>query len=248
MDASETARKAGRGVLLGEFTRGYLINLPERTDRLRAATAEAARLGWPITIWPARRFAGAGGFESSGARGCFHSHLECLQDAAQRSESTLVLEDDVCFAPMLPEFCGALREQLQALPWDIVYFGHEQTGEIERASRESGKPLLRQHSGPVLTAHFYGVRASVVRRLVDFLELLLTREPGDPLGGPMTFDGALTTFRVQNPDIRTLIAVPKLGWQRSSRSDISPGRLDGFTALRPAVGIARRVKNLLARL
>ena len=59
-------------------------------------------------------------------------------------------------------------------------------------------------------------------RPVLFMEELQQRPPGHPDGGPMHIDGAYSTFRVQNPDVVTLIASPNLGWQRSSRSDVTP--------------------------
>ena len=174
--------------LLGEFDCGYLINLPERTDRLRAARAEIAKVGWEgrVLIWRASKFDSAAGFESIGARGCFHSHFACLKHLMTRPQSGIILEDDNCFTSQLARLEPALSLALQSMPWDIVYFGHEMTGDIERASGKTKSISLRRHSEEIRAMHFYGVHHSIVKRLVEFLEVLLTREPGDPRGGPMT--------------------------------------------------------------
>lgn len=95
-----------------------------------------------------------------------------------------------------------------------------------------------------MLAHFYGVNGRVLDRLVAFLELVMSRPPGHPDGGPMHVDGAFSTFRQQNPDVLTLAASPSLGWQRSSRSDIASNRwYDRTPVSRELVGLARRLSR-----
>ena len=61
-------------------------------------------------------------------------------------------------------------------------------------------------------------------------------------------DGAYNTFRRYNKDVITYIANPKLGWQRPSRSDITPRVLDNFVALRSFMSFGRNVKVLIRNL
>lgn len=236
-------------MIFGQFSRGYLINLPERVDRRRQAQRELDRAGLTdVSIVPACKFTspdaildGPSGFKSTGARGCFYSHLKCLKELARSGETGLILEDDICIARSINvlDINQALKD------WDIVYFGHELTGDIPRANSSTRDVIFEPYSGKILTLHFYGVHQRIVKRLVEFLEMLLTRSPGDLKGGPMPIDGAISTFRELNPDVRTLIAVPKLGWQRASRSDLSPRKIDGLQILRPFLAAARGLKNTL---
>src|SRR5664280_337520 len=72
--------------LVEYFGGAYLINLPERKDRLNRVKKELARVGWEIggngvQIFPAFKFSEREGFPNAGARGCFFSHLECMRRA-----------------------------------------------------------------------------------------------------------------------------------------------------------------------
>lgn len=229
--------------LLGHFDRAYLINLPERIDRLRHARSELKQAGWwdRTEVFAACRPEDRGPFLSRGVRGCFQSHLECLK-ASQGNP--LVLEDDIVLARSLPLLESLLASHLQS-PWDIVYFGHERTGEIPCATPRARRIGLEEAPKRVQTTYFYGVHERIVPRLIAFLEALLSRPGGHPEGGPMAIDGALNTFRAQNRDVRTLMAVPKLGFQRPSRSDITPSRWDSMIALRPFLTAGRHIKSLI---
>jgi hypothetical protein len=60
----------------------------------------------------------------------------------------------------------------------------------------------------------------------------------------MQIDGGFNTFRRQNPDVTTLIAVPELGVQRSSRSDIASAKFfDRIPVLRDLADMARSVRR-----
>jgi hypothetical protein len=223
-----------------------VINLKTRADRRRQMTNELARHGIPFQPGRVEFFEGIrpddpGGFPSIGARGCFLSHLGVLRKARDAGCSrVLVLEDDLQITRHLGEYEGAVVDRLLADDWGIVYLGHA----IEHPP---GTPSgLVAYEEPVLLAHFYGVNGSILNRLVSFLEALLERPPGHPDGGPMFPDGALTTFRAQNPDVLTLIANPNLGWQRSSRTDIHNLRwFDRLPVVRPVVAFARRGRSWL---
>ena len=230
------------------FQAVYAVNLPERKDRRQLIVKELEEAGMPlmphkVEIFPAIRPDEAGGFPSIGARGCFSSHVAILKQAKQQGLSNiLIVEDDLEISPKLRTHQAVIVEQLCQQDWDFVYFGH-----VEEVEQKPPVALVPFSKG-VKTAHFYGVNGRIFDRLLRFLEELQQRPPGHPDGGPMHIDGAYSTFREQNPDVVTLIASPNLGWQRSSRSDISPNPLlDSVPGLRQLAGAARTTKTLLKR-
>jgi hypothetical protein len=229
------------------FDQVSVINLPDRLDRRRQIEAEFRRLGaYPaadrVCFFPAIRPEQRGGWPSAGARGNFLSHYNILRSAHERKlRSVLIMEDDCSFTSTMHRMQGQVAQALSATDWDIVYLGHVEVV-------QGDKPFeLVEWPRPLLTSHMYAVNRPCMDRLVNFLEVVTHRPAGHPDGGPQCYDGALCTFRAQNPDVKTLISVPSLACQRSSRSDISPGLLDTFPATRAVVGIARRLKNLIGR-
>jgi GR25 family glycosyltransferase involved in LPS biosynthesis len=230
----------------------YLINLPDRRDRLRAAEKELSRIGWPIgsggvSLFSATRFSDAAGFSSPSVRGAFHSHSECLKAGLRQSRDVVLLEDDVTFASCFREILPALASELESLSWDFCYLGHEHTGNVERASSRTKHVSLIPYAGEIIGLHFCMVNHRILPRLVNHLDRVAIGSPGDNDYGPMPVDGALNTFRRTNADVCTLIADPKLGWQRPSRSDITPKLFDRFKLLRPMIALARRVKASIYR-
>ncbi|WP_367026704.1 glycosyltransferase family 25 protein [Methylococcus sp. ANG] len=231
--------------LMDYFDCCYVINLPERRDRRREMEKELERAGMPpesgrVEFFPAIRPESAGPFPSIGAHGCFMSHLGILREArGQGLRNVLILEDDLTFAAQFPAVEEKLLGELRETRWDFAFFGH--VLELPEAGLDSAH--LEPYAGPIVTAHFYAVNGPVIERLLAFLDTLLQRPPGHPDGGPMHVDGAYSTFRQQNPDVVTLVAVPSLGWQRSSRSDIYPNRwYDRWPLVRDLVALARRGK------
>ena len=229
------------------FQRVYALNLPERKDRRQLIVKELEEAGMPLTphkveIFLAIRPDEAGGFPSIGARGCVCSHVAILKQAKQEGLSNiLIVEDDLEISAKFRTDQAVIAEQLRQQDWDIVYFGHVE--EVEQKSPFAVVPF----SKGLMTTHFYGVNGRIFDRLVRFMEELQQRPPGHPDGGPMQIDGAYSTFRAQNPDVITLIASPNLGWQRSSRSDITPNWFDRIPGLRELAGAARTSKIKLKR-
>jgi len=235
------------------FGAAYLINLPERVDRLASAKIELGRLKWPIgtdgiNLFPARRFAERGGFPNAGVRGAFYSHWECLQQAHTKGDfGALILEDDISFSSHIPKLTPLIISKLEANNWDIVFFGHYNTGEIPNANSKAEPKEFEfiECFGEIHGLHFYGVNSRILGRLNEHLERVASGREGDQVTGPMPVDGALNTFRRLNPDVRTFIANPKLGWQKPSRSDITPAKLDRLPAIRPLMSAFHRIKQIV---
>jgi glycosyl transferase, family 25 len=225
------------------FDQIRIINLAERTDRRAEMLIELEAAGLHpktgrVEFQPACKFSDAAGFPNAGYHGCFRSHLGVLTRARDSgASSVLVIEDDLAIAPRFCTDEAALVEQLQSMPWGVVYFGHMLEAPADRPTR------LRPHVGGARLLHFYAVNGTYLDRLVEFFEGIRTRPPGHPDGGPMSPDGALDVFLTRNPDVPCHVASPNLGTQRSSRSDLSPRWFDHVHALRGVVARLRRIKR-----
>ncbi|MBR0697781.1 glycosyltransferase family 25 protein [Bradyrhizobium lablabi] len=212
----------------------FVINLPSRMDRRCEMEHQLRLVGWEDAhFFAAVRRDELCGFPSAGAHGCFLSHLEVLRRA--RGRPILIMEDDLNFSN---DFPIRWQEALSALPddWSIFYPGHYN-------SLPQGLTVLDPNEG-MLCAHFMMINRDAVPAIVQGLEAILSRTPGHPDGGPQHVDGAYSTIRKQNPQLKTYIHGPSLGYQRRSRSDISRSKwFDRFSALSPIVATARRAKR-----
>jgi glycosyl transferase family 25 len=232
---------------LNSFDKVFVINLPERTDRRKAIHGELDWLGGSnpdkIEIFPAVKPTEPGGFPSIGARGCFMSHLEILRQARDRGmRRILILEDDLMFNNSLKKYQQAVARHMASDAYDIAYLGHM----VE--SRNGGAMQFEAYDKALMQSHFIAFRGDAIARLVTFFETMLKRPPGHPDGGPMHVDGAYSTFRAQNPDVLTQIAMPNLGFQRPSPSDIAGFRwFDKLAGLKELSALARRFRVLWMR-
>lgn len=236
------------GPLCRQFDRVRIINLRRRQDRRRETEAELAAQGDRVDGAHCAFFAAiepddAAGFPNAAVRGCYLSHLGVLEEALRdRARDVLVLEDDIAFVRDIRRLGAEAMHQLEGMEWDIAYLGHSR-------GNAPGKPVWLPVNGPMRHAHCYAVRTPVLRRLVAFLQLLLTRPPGDPQGGPMHVDGALTTFIAGNPDVRAFYFSRNLAYQRPSRTDLHrPSQLDRTPLLNRLADPLRRVKRLYLKL
>ncbi len=225
------------------FSLTRVINLPDRKDRLREITEQLNLLGMPfapgsVELYVASRPTDLGGFDSLGTRGCYLSHLNILRDARDRRvESVLVMEDDCEVSPSDVAKIGEVAATLTGRSWSFCYLGHIVPTPV------GTQPGLIPYEGPVQTAHLYAVHQSVLDPLVDYLEACLTRPGGDPVGGPMPVDGAITMFRAANPHYLTLMAQPVLATQRSSRSSITYRSYEMIPGIKQAMGLARVMRR-----
>ena len=222
-----------------------VISLRERADRRNDVTKELAQYGLHpgqgvTQFFDAIRPTELGGFDSIGCRGCYLSHLGVLQNAlAQGVERLLGLEDDAMFKPIVTD-CPELLEFCKRQEWDFLYLGHvfpPEPGSLRWVETKEG----------VMCAHGYAVHRRVMPAVVKYLEECLQRPPGDPVGGPMPVDGALSMFRVAHDEVITYRASYSLILQRSSQSSIAgPSRFD---TMMPAVLLhrVRKIKSWLRR-
>jgi hypothetical protein len=150
------------------------------------------------------------------------SHLQVLRLARDQGwRSVLLLEDDLNFcADFAPRF-AALAPDLSTGDWGMFY------GSYSTAHAPAFAPRPWVAAEPTLelsTTAFVAVQGHHIALLVRYLEAMLARPPGDPLGGPMHIDGAYCWFRRAHPGMATWLANPPLGYQRASRTDIHPLR------------------------
>ena len=215
----------------------FVINLPDRSDRRSEMMRELKKVGWSAEFFPAIKPADAGGFPSIGAHGCFLSHLQLLRLAmARQLSSVTILEDDLHFSNEFSERWTSAVATLAQQEWAIFYAGHI------LAEQPEGIVTLAP-STPVQCTHFMLINGWALPALVAGLERILGRESGDPDGGPMHVDGAYSTLRFQNEDLRTLASFPSMGYQRSSRSDIYERWFDEIRIMRPLLSVARKIKR-----
>jgi hypothetical protein len=233
-----------RGPLGSAFDRVQIINLRRRSDRRAETLRELVALGESVDghrlgFYEAVEPGDAGGFPSPGVRGCYLSHLAVLEAAAGDDVSMLlVMEDDVAFVRDADDLLVDATRQLAQTDWDIAYFGHA-------LDRVPGPPRWLPVTGPMRYAHCYAVHRRVLRRLVEFLQQVLAREPGHPDGGPMHVDGAFSTFVARHADIRAVYFSRSLVYQRPSRTDLHrPSLIDRHPLLRQLAVPLRRLKRL----
>ncbi len=89
-----------------------------------------------------------------------------------------------------------------------------------------------------------GVQGTVAADIVAYMEAMLHRPGGHPDGGPMHVDGAYSWFRRAHGGLITVLAVPEVAYQRSSRTDIGQTRwFDRIPLLSMGITLIRRFKD-----
>lgn len=227
------------------FDKTYIVNLPERTDRLKEIEEQLQKINLSvdhpkIKVFPAVRPSDSGEFESIGSRGCFLSHLGILKDAKDNGfNRVLILEDDVDFSKNASAQLAESLEFLAQTPWDIFYGGHQ----LSLPDNASNMIKIAAEMG-VVTSHFIAVQSKAIDTFHHELELMLGRKNGDARGGPMHVDGAYSTVRNNYPELITYAANPVIGYQRASKTDIHQNSwFDKLPAIKQAVSFLRKLKN-----
>ena len=204
----------------------YVINLASRGDRRREMRDQLDRLGLSfhhpkVILFKAECPDTAHPFDSIGAKGCFQSHLALLKNAKARGlSSILILEDDGDFADHISNANAPDLAALQTNDWDMVHLGYDPAF-APADWRYSKMPLVDLAPDHVLQqSHMILLSDAAIRQAVNYFELMLSRPPGHPEGGPMDVDGAYNWFRAAHPDLKTFASPTPWSLQRPSRSDI----------------------------
>lgn len=234
------------------FDRISVIYLPERQDRLRSIRKQVRRLDIEVDWFTGLKFEKAGGFPKASVRGCFMSNYTILSQAVKAPvHNLLLLEEDCVFSHRLIRREAEILQELDHAEWDFVYFG----GETRIDGKKVSVDTIPNHffvpvssSLNIRMTHFWACRGQAISRLVEFMAETLERPRHHPDGGPMHFDACLNQFRRRNPDIKTLIALPNLGWQLRSASNLSGNLEDKFPFLSTGLKLGRSTKNLFLEL
>lgn len=92
----------------------YVINLSDRTDRLKHIKEEFNHVGWDFTRFDA---VNTGSYE-----GCAYSHVEVAKLAKEKgSEYIMVFEDDIFFMPYGIELLNDCLQDLASRDWDLFH-------------------------------------------------------------------------------------------------------------------------------
>lgn len=203
-----------------------IVSLRERRDRRRAMTREMEKFGIKPDFFDAYQSTERGLFRSVGSNGCYHSHLQILEEASAKKKSVLILQDDCKFLPAMHSF---------KLPkCDIFYGSHAEDAD------------------EIIGAHFMGFSRQAARLAAIYLRNLLDPSfPPDLEASQLSgfnpavrppIDGALVWFRRANPELHTEFAL--LAVQRRSRSDITPRNiLDQIPLVRDLLGRIRHLSE-----
>lgn len=248
MGISHASKGTGGQELLNACGDLVVINLPTRPDRRVEFFEQLSRIGLSkdhprIRVFDAIRPDKAEPFPSIGAHGCFMSHLGVLREAYNSgTDRVIICEDDLDFSRDFNSRAKHVLNLLNLQEWDLFYGFPPKGVEGLPVLGEGLLELRPEHD--VLCAHFLALRRPAIEVLVPYLEAILVRPPGDPAGGPMHVDGAYNWFRRAYPQMRTIVAMPALGHQRASRTDIAELSLkDRLPIVRKMVRMARRMKN-----
>lgn len=205
--------------IINFFDRTNIVNLVFREDRRIETKEEFDRFNFPlgndnVYFIEASCPDTADGFPTKGTKGCFLSHLRILENAQNDGlNNILILEDDITFSKNIVEVGKKAVSELNSVDWDIAYFSHS----FDEDNKDlKWIPLDKS----LMCTHFYAVNGKCFNELITFLHNILKRPPGHPDGGPMHYDGAINTFRRQNPDKKILYFSKNLGFQRPSKTDI----------------------------
>ena len=199
----------------------HIINLPERKDRRREMQNQLAKVGLAgdprVKFFRAIKPSTSADFSSIGARGVYEGHKLLLQQAVSKNQSILILEDDC-------DFCGHIEEYEVNANWDIFYGGYNAKNPADLMNSD------------VEMAHMMGFSARGARLVSEYLDNL----EYDGIHPPI--DAAYVWYRRAHPETPTHFAVPPIGIQRSSASDIAPRPWDRFGPTRMLAAGLRKLR------
>ncbi len=228
------------------FDQARIISMLTRKDRRDETLAEFTHKGFQINANTVKFFDAiapkeSNGFTNPGVQGCFLSHLTILEEAHHlKANNVLILEDDIQFSKHINTYGNRAIESLKEMDWDIAYFGH--------TLKSTPNDLKwKAVSEPMQLSHFYAINGKAIGKFIHCLTEIKNRPAGHPDGGPMHYDGALSTIMHQNSDIKAYYYSVNLGFQRASKTDLhKPSFFDSYAMFKPMVSIARKVKRKVA--
>jgi hypothetical protein len=155
----------------------------------------------------------------------------------------LILEDDASFPRHRANGLKNVLEKLEGASW-AIWYGGGTPSQASNVAIDSVEVVPIDHTVGVQMSHCVAFQGDAIGSVRAFLELILTRPNGHPEAGPMHVDGAYSTWRALNPAAITLVTVPPVCVQRSSRSDVAPTRwFDNIPVVRTGVAALRRLRN-----
>ncbi len=179
------------------------INLKERPERRAEAREELKRAGLKqVLFFLAER-------TEDGLKGCYDSHMACLEKAVQLGVSyALIFEDDILFQEGFAEGVQrAIDFVRERSDWNLFYLG----GFSLRRSRYVGKHIVR---GAFLTSHAYIVRTEYAKRLLAEHPSYL----GVTLDCMYTIANGNRSFLSVNPmPIAQRVSQSDTGWDKDNR-------------------------------
>lgn len=101
------------------FSKIYLLNLPERKDRLVVSAIELGAMGIEATVFPAVK-------SDNGQEGVYLSLMQIFRHAVDRKYSSVLLfEDDFERCTGVPEFKQTMEKAVRQLPeyWHMLFLG-----------------------------------------------------------------------------------------------------------------------------
>jgi len=148
--------------LFETFDRVYVINLPQRQERLQEFFKRLPK-NWPFR-YPERYKAVDGWLATQptwwdgggGAWGCYRAHVRIMEDCLSNGiESVLIFEDDAVF---IEGFVEKVRQFWEHLPddWGMVYLGGQHIQENLRLPRKVNDWVYQPFN--VNRCHCYGFR------------------------------------------------------------------------------------------
>jgi glycosyl transferase, family 25 len=128
----------------------------------------------------------------------------------------LILEDDCDFVGKVEPTLLRATQWLKSSEWDLFFGGHEDL----TCDEISVQPIQLIKSGTwIRGTHFVAFRKKAIETMVRFLRDI-EHLADDPIAASRGIDAAYAHFGRTFPDFRYFVAWPKLGYQRSSRTDV----------------------------
>lgn len=197
----------------------YAITTADRPERSERLAVELDRLGLAYSIHVGQRPPDAMGFESTGARGCFESHLFSLRQALEDGVDVAVLvEDDLVAVRGFRDRLILVADDLEGIDWPMVYLGY--LGGQSPVSRDSivriAPHVAETRGWEVQGTHLVAIARRSLEAVIEDFEGRLA-----PGGHRIPSDGVLNEFR-RDRGRSALLALPNLGRQGPSPSGITP--------------------------